>query len=99
MAWVEVGQPSRISSGVRADIRVTSYPSARRLSASCSPAWPAPTIRMLRKVRLLLQRPASTAGDGQRADPVPCMVDDGQQCPRDIAAFPYVGGQQWDVRG
>src|SRR6516165_2661053 len=55
MNWLDITRPERMSSGGRLETTVTSWPSASRPSASCRPAWPPPTIKMLLIVRLLLR--------------------------------------------
>ncbi|GAA3296460.1 hypothetical protein GCM10020295_26290 [Streptomyces cinereospinus] len=48
MHCVDMTRPERISSAVRFDIRVTSYPCDCSPRASWSPDWPAPTTSIFR---------------------------------------------------
>ncbi len=55
MHWVDMTRPDRISSAVRLDIRVTSYPCAWSPRAIWSPDCPAPTTSIFRMGALLLR--------------------------------------------
>src|SRR5690349_15300726 len=72
MHCVDMTRPARISSAVRLDIRVTSYPCDWRPRASWRPDWPAPTTSIVR-MRVLAPKGGLLGGLVQR------VADEGQQ--------------------
>src|SRR3954447_2725901 len=66
--WLDITEPSRISSAVRSDTSVTSWPCRTSPSASAVPAGPAPTTAIRRVVDAADMAPASHRA-GERRPP------------------------------
>src|SRR5690606_14522460 len=98
MHCVDMTRPVRISSAVRLDMRVTSYPCDWRPRASWRPDWPAPTTSIFRirgclVLRGFVERVAHEGQEGlDGRDPAARIHDHYRYARGDRQRVPYVLG-------